>query len=83
MSLFLSHFWSDSLGSLHIKHEVYKAGDDCPLECGGKLYNIEPGIVMRIYGQSEADVVKYEVEKLRCSSCLKVFSANLILRNGI
>ena len=59
-----------------IKHEAYKAGDDCPLECGGKLYNIEPGIVMRIYGQSEADVVKYEVEKLRCSSCLKVFSAN-------
>ena len=59
-----------------IKHEVYKAGDDCPLECGGKLYNIEPGIVMRIYGQSEADVVRYEVEKLRCSSCLKVFSAD-------
>ena len=59
-----------------VKHVVYKAGDDCPLECAGKLYNIEPGIVMRIYGQSEADVVKYEVEKLRCSSCLKVFTAS-------
>lgn len=60
----------------NIKHELYKAGDECPLECSGKLYNIEPGIVMRIYGQSEAEVVKYEVEKLRCSSCLEVFTAN-------
>ena len=31
---------------------------------------------MRIYGQSEADTVKYEVEKLRCSSCLEIFTAN-------
>ena len=60
----------------NIKHELYKAGDECPLECSGRLYNIEPGIVMRIYGQSEAKVVKYEVEKLRCSSCLEVFTAN-------
>jgi len=59
-----------------IKHEFYKAGDECPLDCEGRLYNIEPGIIMRIYGQSEADVVKYEVEKLRCSSCLHVFSAD-------
>ena len=49
----------------NIKNELYKAGDECPLECSGKLYNIEPGIVMRIYGQSEADVVKYEVEKTK------------------
>lgn len=59
-----------------IEHESYKAGDKCPLECNGTLYNIEPGIIMRIYGQSEADVVKYEVEKLRCSSCLQVFCAD-------
>ena len=31
---------------------------------------------MRIYGQGEADTVKYEVEKLRCSSCLEIFTAN-------
>lgn len=59
-----------------IEHESYKAGDKCPLVCSGTLYNIEPGTIMRIYGQSEADVVKYEVEKLRCSSCLQVFSAD-------
>ena len=59
-----------------IKHGLYKAGDECPLKCGGKLYNTEPGTVMRIYGQSEADTVKYEVEKLRCSSCLEIFTAN-------
>lgn len=59
-----------------IKHEFYKTGDKCPLGCGGKLYNIDPGVIIRIYGQSEADVVKYEVEKLRCSSCMKVFSAS-------
>ena len=59
-----------------IKHGLYKAGDECPLKCGGKLYNTEPGIIMRIYGQSEADTVKYEVEKLRCSSCLEIFTAN-------
>ena len=59
-----------------IKHELYNSGDDCPLNCGGKLYNIDPGLVIRVYGQSEADVVRYEIEKLRCSSCLEVFPAN-------
>ena len=53
-----------------IKHEFYKAGDECPLDCEGRLYNIEPGIIMRIYGQSEADSYRREgctvvVPKLR------------------
>lgn len=60
-----------------ISHELYKAGDKCPLGCGGRLYNIEPGTIIRVYGQSEADVVKYEVEKLRCSSCMQVFSPDI------
>ena len=34
-----------------IEHESYKAGDKCPLECSGTLYNIEPGIIMGIANQ--------------------------------
>ena len=72
----MSHEAYKNARSESIKHEFYKAGDKCPLECDGRLYNIEPGIIMRIYGQSEADVAKYEVEKLRCSSCLEIFTAD-------
>ena len=50
-------------------------GDPCPLECGGRLYGFKPGILVRIRGQSVADVYKYKVEKLRCPLCNLIVSA--------
>ncbi|MEO8402887.1 MAG: transposase, partial [Gammaproteobacteria bacterium] len=47
----------------------YKAGDCCPMLCGGKLYCIEPGVIVRVKGQNLAAVHKYWINKLRCALC--------------
>lgn len=64
-----------------IEHQLsitdFKATDLCPLDCGGKLYCFEPGVIVRIKGQNIAAVHKYWIEKLRCSLCGNIISANL------
>ena len=64
-----------------IEHQLsitgYKAGDACPTYCGGKLYCIDPGVIVRIKGQNLAAVHKYWIEKLRCASCSYIVSANI------
>src|SRR5579883_2119939 len=52
-------------------------GDFCPTQCGGKLYNAEPGIIVRVKGQNLAAVHKYWVEKLRCALCGELVSAEI------
>lgn len=44
-------------------------GNFCPTSCGGRLYQYQPGILVRIKGQHWASAHKYIVEKLRCSLC--------------
>jgi transposase len=57
-------------GALH-------AGDPCP-ECGkGTLYAKRPAVVVRITGQAPLSAKKYELERLRCGLCGKVFTAEL------
>jgi transposase len=57
-------------GSLH-------AGDPCP-ECGqGTLYAKRPAVVVRITGQAPLSAKKYELQRLRCGLCGKVFTADL------
>ena len=56
---------------------VLEAGDFCPTKCGGKLYHIEPGILVRVKGQNLAAVHKYWIEKLRCALCGYLISANV------
>jgi len=51
-----------------LSHAEYKAGDLCPMICGGKLYRIEPGVIVRVKGQNLAAVHKYWIDKLRCAS---------------
>jgi len=59
-----------------IKHNDLKAGDDCPLEgCTGKLYQVEPGVVINIEGTPIASAKKYLIEKLRCALCGELFVA--------
>lgn len=64
-----------------IEHQLsitgYKAGDACPTHCGGKLYCIDPGVIVRIKGQNLAAVHKYWIEKLRCASCSYMVSADI------
>ncbi|WP_160116860.1 hypothetical protein [Legionella sainthelensi] len=65
---------------MHRKHpclRVSNAGQLCPHHCGGRLYSINPGILINIKGQNLAFVEKYWIEKkLRCALCNEVFSAN-------
>ncbi len=59
-----------------VPHSCHKAGDPCPLCLKGKLYRFgEPGVEIRIVGRAPLDATVYELEKLRCNLCGKVFSA--------
>jgi transposase len=62
---------------IKIPHASLKAGDPCPdAQCSGKVYALrDPGVLVRIKGQSPIDATVYELEKLRCNLCGKVFTA--------
>ena len=64
-----------------IEHQLltieYQAGNPCPMLCGGKLYTIEPGVIVRIKGQNLAAVHKYWIDKLRCTLCSHMVSAKI------
>ena len=61
---------------LQVPHAVLAAGDRCP-ECErGKVYGQRnPSVLMRIKGQAPIDATVYELERLRCNLCGKVFTA--------
>jgi hypothetical protein len=59
-----------------VPHPCYKTGDPCPLCPKGKLYPFyEPGVEVRIVGRAPLEATVYELEKLRCNLCGKVFPA--------
>ncbi|KGP62324.1 hypothetical protein EP47_01770 [Legionella norrlandica] len=62
--------------------ESLSAGQLCPHRCGGRLYSINPGILINIKGQNLASVDKYWIEKLRCALCpecpAEFFNVNLL-----
>ena len=62
---------------VQVPHESLKAGDPCPdAECGGKVYaQRDPGVLVRVKGQAPIAATVYELEKLRCHLCGKVFTA--------
>ena len=59
-----------------VPHETLQAGDSCP-ECGdGKVYDTgRPGVLIRIVGQAPLQATVYELQKLRCHLCGKLFTA--------
>jgi len=62
--------------NIEVKHDTLQSGDDCPIEdCVGKLYNIDPGVVINIVGSPIASAKKYIIEKLRCALCGEQFVA--------
>lgn len=62
-----------------VSHASLKTGDPCPDSlCGGKVYALrEPGVLVRIKGQAPVAATVYELEKLRCNLCQKVFTAEV------
>jgi transposase len=62
-----------------VPHASLKTGDACPDSlCGGKVYPLrEPGVLVRIRGQAPIAATVYELEKLRCNLCQKVFTAGV------
>ena len=73
----LSHQQYLNSEKVYVKHQQFKAGDLCPTACGGRLWNTNPGTVIRITGQGFAKSTQYNLEKLRCSLCGHYLSANL------
>ena len=58
-----------------VSHETLQAGDPCP-ECeDGTVYDARPGVLIRIVGQAPLQATVYELQKLRCNLCGKLFTA--------
>jgi transposase len=59
-----------------VRHESLEAGDACPACRRGTVYRLSnPGVLVRFVGQAPLAVTVYELEKLRCQLCGKVFTA--------
>jgi transposase len=61
---------------IEVAHGSLKHGDPCPDCTKGKLYRMgRPGVLIRIVGQAPVQASIYELERLRCNLCDKVFTA--------
>ena len=59
------------------RHDELAAGQRCPA-CGqGTLYDLPPGVEIRIDGHALLSAIRYELHKLRCSACGIIFTASL------
>ena len=61
---------------IEVPHESLQPGDACP-ECGqGTVYQLkQPATLVRLVGQAPVHGKVYELERLRCNLCGKVFTA--------
>jgi transposase len=61
-----------------VGHASLQSGDPCP-ECQqGTVYEMSPpGVLVRIAGQAPVQAKVYELQKLRCNLCGKIFTAPL------
>jgi transposase len=59
-----------------VPHESLGSGDTCPDCRRGRVYEMSsPGVLVRIIGQAPLQARVYELQKLRCNLCGKVFTA--------
>ena len=59
-----------------VSHGHLKAGDVCPDCTGGKLHDTgRPAVLLHLYAQPAIAGTVFELEKLRCALCGKLFSA--------
>jgi transposase len=62
---------------IECRHEELSVGQRCPV-CGqGNLYELPPGVEIRIDGHALLSAIRYALQKLRCSACGQVFTAPL------
>lgn len=65
------------------RHDELAVGERCPV-CGrGTLYDFPAGVEIRLDGHALLSAIRYDVEKLRCSACGKVFTAELPAEAGV
>jgi transposase len=62
---------------INIAHQTLKKGSICPECLKGKLFQLKPGTILHIVGQPWLQVEIYKPERLRCSLCGKIFTADL------
>ena len=61
---------------IKVAHESLKPKDPCPYCHKGKLYELtDPGIIVRVTGNAPCSATVYELQKLRCNLCQKIFTA--------
>jgi len=61
-----------------IEHGSLRPGDTCPECLKAKLYEYKrPGIIIRIRGSAPIKAIIFKLQKLRCSSCQMLFTAEL------
>jgi transposase len=59
-----------------VSHESLKPKDRCPDCHKGKLYELpDAGIIVRVTGNAPCSATVYELQKLRCNLCQKIFTA--------
>jgi hypothetical protein len=61
-----------------INHSCLKTGGSCPECLKGKLYaSVDPGVFVRVEGNSPFKATVWEQQKLRCNPCGEIFTASL------
>ncbi len=61
---------------VQVRHARLASGDQCPDCERGRVYRQhDPGVLVRIKGQAPIDAMVFELERLRCNLCGKVFTA--------
>jgi len=61
---------------IQVSHETLKPGDPCPDCDKGTVYQTtKPGSIVRVTGQAPLKATVYELQKLRCNLCGKIFTA--------
>lgn len=59
-----------------VLHETLKPGDSCPACAKGTVYETaKPGRIVRVTGYAPLTATVYELQKVRCNLCNKVFTA--------
>ncbi len=63
---------------VQVKHPELTPGGPCPHCKEGKLYkNSKPGVEIRVRGAAPLQATVYELQKLRCNLCGKIFTASM------
>jgi len=61
---------------VRVPHASVKPGDACPNCKKGTVYeSVKPGHLVRVRGQAPLGATVYELQKLRCNLCGKIFTA--------